>query len=82
MMPDIEVPAKLLLSVNDRPARQYKRVVGEHVVFKRPQRHHLCVLGFYNWNVIVISSFCYGLNEDFGPLGCYTALIGGWLQTF
>ena len=28
MTPDIEVPAKLPLSVNDRPARHYKRVVG------------------------------------------------------
>jgi hypothetical protein len=39
MTPDIEVPTKLPLSVNDRPARQYKRVVGEHAVFKPPQRH-------------------------------------------
>jgi len=39
MTPDIEVPAKLQLSVNDRPARHYKRVVGEHTVIKRPQRH-------------------------------------------
>jgi len=44
--------------------------------------HHLCVLDFYNWNVIVISSSCYGVKEDLGPLGCYTALIGGWLPMF
>lgn len=39
MTPDIEVPAKLPLSVNDRPARHYKRVVGEHAVIKLPQKH-------------------------------------------
>jgi len=39
MTPDIEVPANLPLSVNDRPARHYKRVVDEHAVFKRPERH-------------------------------------------
>jgi hypothetical protein len=44
--------------------------------------HHICVLGFYNWNVIVISSFCYRVNEDLGPLGCYTVFIVNWLPTF
>jgi hypothetical protein len=44
--------------------------------------HHMCLLVFYNWKVIVISSFCYGVNEHLGPLGCYTALIGSWLPTF
>ena len=39
MTPDTEVPAKLPLSVNDRPARHYKRVVDEHAVIKRPERH-------------------------------------------
>jgi len=39
MTPDIEVLAKLPLSVNDRLARHYKRVAGEHAVIKRPQRH-------------------------------------------
>ena len=39
MTPDIEVPAKLPLSVNERPARHYKCVVGEHPVIKRPERH-------------------------------------------
>ena len=39
MTPDIEVPAKLPLSVKDRPARHYKRVVDEHAVIKRPERH-------------------------------------------
>ena len=39
MMPDIEVPAKLPLSVNDRPAHHYKCVVGEHAVIKQPERH-------------------------------------------
>ena len=29
MTPDIEVPPKLPLSVNDKPARHYKRVVDE-----------------------------------------------------
>ena len=39
MTPDIEVPSKLPLSVNDRPARHYKRVVDEHTVIKQPERH-------------------------------------------
>lgn len=42
---------------------------------------HVCIK-FLNWNVIVISSFCYRVNEDLGPLWCYTALIGSWLPTF